>query len=86
MVTVDTSLGSNDSHADVVEPRSSEVARGDALALVSPGGPCLDLVVCSPCLSLPGSTAPGDAVPTLRSLGTMDPGVTELGFPSYPSA
>jgi hypothetical protein len=44
----------------------------------------LDLVACSlgPCL--PGGTSPGEAVQAYGSLSTMDPGVTELGFPSYP--
>jgi hypothetical protein len=49
-------------------------------------GACLDLDVCSPSPSLPRGIIPGDAVPSLGSLGAMDSGVAEMGLPGYPGA
>jgi hypothetical protein len=50
------------------------------------GGPCLDLDVCSPSPSLPRGAIPGDAVPTLGSLGATDLVVDETKLPGYPGA
>jgi hypothetical protein len=79
-------LGADGAHGDVAKPLSSDVVGGDASTSVSPGGPCLDLVVCSPGPSLPGSIAPSDAVPAPGSLGAVDTGVIILGLLGYHGA
>jgi hypothetical protein len=62
MVALDALLGGDGAHADMVEPCPSDATGGVASAPVPTGGPCLDLVVCIPGPSLPGSTASGDMV------------------------
>jgi hypothetical protein len=49
-------LGGDEAHTDVVTSRSGDVAGGDALAPLPPGGTCLDLVVSCLDPSLPGDT------------------------------
>jgi hypothetical protein len=66
------------------KPQPDDVTGHDPLAPMPLGGLCLDLMVCSPVPSMPGSTAWGDAVPTLKPLGVADLGVTELGLPRNP--
>jgi hypothetical protein len=85
MVAVNALLGADGAHAYVEEPRLSDTAGGDVVAPESLEGPCLGLVVRSPHPSLPRCIASSDVVPVPGSLGGADPGVAELGLPSYPS-
>jgi hypothetical protein len=41
--------------------------------------------VCSPGPRLPEGTTPGNAVPAPESLGVVDPELTKLELPGYPS-
>jgi hypothetical protein len=76
-VTIDAPLCTDGVLTDVADPRLSDVAVGDASALMPPGGgACLDLVVCMPGPGLLGSTTPG-------SLGAADLGVIKLGLQGY---
>jgi hypothetical protein len=43
MIIVDVPLGTDGTHADMVEPRSSDATRGGASAPVPPGGSLLGL-------------------------------------------
>jgi hypothetical protein len=80
MVSTNMQLGTDGVRADGAKPQPDDVTGRDPLAPMPLGGLCLDLMVCSPVPSMPGSTAWGDAVPTLKSLGVADLGVTELGL------
>jgi hypothetical protein len=62
-------LGANSVESDRTEPRLDDAT----------GGLCLDLVVCSSGRSMPGCTAPSDAVLAPGFLAIVDPGIA--GFP-----
>jgi hypothetical protein len=47
------------------------------------GGLPRDLGVCGTGLGMPGSTAPGDAIPTSESSGAAGPGAISLLLPGY---
>jgi hypothetical protein len=80
---IDVLQGADSAYADVAEAQPSDAAAGTTAAPVSPGGACLDLVVCSPGPSLPGNTVSRDVVPAPGSLGAADPGVNKVGLPGY---
>jgi hypothetical protein len=56
-IAIDTPLGTDSAHTDVVDPRSEAMLQPPCLQ-----GACLDLVVCSPGPRLPRSSSLGDVV------------------------
>jgi hypothetical protein len=61
-VIVDTLLGGNGGHVEVVGPRPGAVVVGEASAPVPLRGLCLDLVVRSIGHNLPKGPAPSEAI------------------------
>jgi hypothetical protein len=74
-LTTDTPLDANSVEVDKIEPRPDNAT----------WGPCLDVMVHSPCPSMPRGAALGNMVPNPGFLGVMDPRVVGLGFPGSPS-
>jgi hypothetical protein len=82
-VAADGSLGTDGVCVDGAEPRLGDAIGHDDSAPVPLGG-CLDMVVCSPSLSLPEGTTPSDAVPAPESLSVVDLKVAYLELSGYP--
>jgi hypothetical protein len=81
---VDVSTGAHDIRADEAEPQSGEATRGNASTPRPMSGSCLDLVACSPGLSLSGNASLNNAVSAPRSLGAKGLGPLKQGCHANP--
>jgi hypothetical protein len=84
MIIFDAPLGGYDTNIEVEDSQWGIMVRGEASAPVSLRDIYMDLVVCSPGPAQPRDQALGDAVLAPGSSSVVDPGIVELGLPSYP--